>query len=186
MKMKYEPNYKGYFYINRAVLKVLITKKQLSFSQLGSLIYFISQIDFDKKHKNYSKLIRDDDVMAKSLGLSTSTIYKQRKELAEKGLFAINNNITTFESFFLFRIEYASFFSKMNDEQLQHIFDNPQKGKEIIKVRSEKSHSNEPEITDPFNLSSKENVGLSDDDIEINDDDFGIDFQEGGDEHGRE
>ena len=85
MRTKYQPTYKGYLIILKAI-QLLLKDRLINFTQLGAYISFVMQSDFDRRHKNYGVLIRDDEELAIGLGCNKSTIYRLKKTLLSKGL----------------------------------------------------------------------------------------------------
>jgi hypothetical protein len=83
MKINYNVTLKGFICIPRSIIPDLI--KELGISGFAKYIVLVTQADFDKKHKHYSKIIRDDKEIAKEFNSSSSTFYKSRKILTKKG-----------------------------------------------------------------------------------------------------
>lgn len=84
MKINYDVTLNGFICIPRSIIPGLV--KELGLSGLTKYLILVTQADFDPKHKNYSKIIRDDKEIGTKFGTSASTFYKSRKVLTKKGL----------------------------------------------------------------------------------------------------
>ncbi|MEL7666492.1 MAG: hypothetical protein AAGU06_03665 [Candidatus Shapirobacteria bacterium] len=92
MKIDYDVTLKGFICIPRSVIPDLI--KELGFSGFAKYLVLVSQADFDLKHKNFSKIIRDDKKLGESFYTSSSTFYKSRKFLTEKGFLISDDGVS--------------------------------------------------------------------------------------------
>jgi hypothetical protein len=63
MKIKYKTNLKGYISVLRSI-SLLLKDNTLDLSLLGAYLLFVMQADWDKKHDNYTMIIRDDKQLA--------------------------------------------------------------------------------------------------------------------------
>jgi len=169
MNIPQKVTYKGWFPLLRSIF-LYIQDGALTPTHFGYLIVFVSQMDFDKRHKYYGAIIRTDGEISRDLGLSESSVYKNRKKLIESGLLYEKDFITYIKNPVMFQPYWAQFyaskppllskkqFSKSHDE-IDEMKDNLSKKKEIPGY-----------IHEPFNVSSKNNLGLSTEDIDfIND-----------------
>jgi hypothetical protein len=96
MKIDHDVTLSGFICIPRSILPGLV--KELGLSGLAKYIILLSQADFDKKHKHYSKIIRSDDKIGSEFGISPSTIYKSRSQLAKKGLVIHDSGVSSIPS----------------------------------------------------------------------------------------
>ncbi len=96
MKTNYEATLSGFMCIPRNIIPELI--KEFGLSGFAKYIVLLSQADFDKKHKFYSTIIRDDKEIGKKFGVSSSAIYKSRRKFTENGLLVTNNGVSSFPS----------------------------------------------------------------------------------------
>lgn len=104
MKIPYSVNYSGYIPLLRRVL-LLVKANILPLSQLGPYICFVMQADFDPRHKHYRIILRDDQVIAKELGVSPTTIYRHRKALIKSGLLTEEDGLTKITNFRIYEQE---------------------------------------------------------------------------------
>lgn len=104
MKIPYSVNYSGYIPLLRRVL-LLVKADILSLSQLGPYICFVMQADFDPRHKHYRVILRDDQQIAKELGVSSTTIYRHRKALINSGLLTEEDGLTKITNFRIYEQE---------------------------------------------------------------------------------
>lgn len=84
MRIKHEPTISGWFPLMRVLFKLL--NSNLTVTELGYYLLFVSQANFDTRHKHYTAILRDPDYIAKEFALSTSTVSRQRRNLQNKGL----------------------------------------------------------------------------------------------------
>lgn len=175
MKIKYKTKFGGYVPLLRATF-YLIKNKTLSFAQFGAYIFLISQVDFDRRHKTYGVIIRDDYEIASELGCDSTTIYNQRKILIKKGLLQEKDGVTSVPNFYLFESEWVKLLSKLPPELFQELFVKPQGGIEQLQKVIEKTQSSQlQKQPQSFNISSKDNLSSSQD---IQDDDLDTYFRE--------
>lgn len=127
MKIDYKTNFKGYFVLHRS-FQYLLKSKKINFNQLGALICFVSQADFDKRHKNYGVLLRDDNELATEWSCDSSTIYRNRKILIKKGLLIERDGFTVIPNFILFELEWVKILANLPSSILQNVFVNPKEG----------------------------------------------------------
>lgn len=125
MKLRYHANFKGYFPILRSI-QLLLKHQPLTLTQLGAYICFVAQADFDRRHKNYGIIIRDDATLAKEWGLSPTTVYRNRKQLIKKGLLTELDGLTMVTNFHMFDLEWVRLFAKQELSTLQTLFTKPQ------------------------------------------------------------
>lgn len=166
MKVKYETNYAGYFTVLRGLF-LLLQNKTLTLTQLGAYVFFVSQVDFDRRHKNYRAIIRDDEELAKQSGNNKSTIYRKRKELIKKGLLIEEDGVTKVANYYVFELEWSRELAKLPSSLLQTFF--AKREEEIAEEPFiiEKMQRKQPQNrTQSSNLSSKGDVGFSDGDID--------------------
>lgn len=161
MKIKYKTKFNGYLPLLRAAL-YLMTSNTLSFAQFGAYIVLVSQADFDKRHKNYGVIIRDDYEIADALGCDSTTVYNHRKTLIKKGLLQETNGLTSVPNFYLFEHEWVKLLSKLPPEFFQELFVKPQGGVEQLQRVIEKTQSRQPQKQpQSFNVSSKGELSSS-------------------------
>lgn len=96
MKTSYEATLSGFICIPRNIIPGLI--KEFGLSGFAKYIVLLSQADFDKSHRYFSKIIRDDKEIGKKFGVSSSAIYKSRKKLTESGLLNTEGGVSSFPS----------------------------------------------------------------------------------------
>ena len=118
MKIEYQTTLKGYITVLRASL-CLLKNKTLTFAQFGAYIALLTQVDFDRRHKTYGLLLRDDNEIAKALGCDPTTIYCHRKVLIKKGLFVDKDGLTHVPNFFVFELSWTKTLAKIPAEFLK-------------------------------------------------------------------
>lgn len=161
MKIKYKTNYKGYLSILRGV-QYLLNQGIINISQLGYYICFVSQADFDNKHPTYGVILRDDEELATEWNCDSSTIYRHRKKLIEKGLLEEKNGLTLVTNFHAFELEWVKIFAKLPPATLQSLFVKSQE--EIVKdpnVIAEMQRNQTRNSIQSSNVSSKGALALS-------------------------
>lgn len=121
MKIKYEPTYKGYLVIPKAV-QMLLRDELINFTQLGAYICFVMQSDFDKRHKNHGVIIREDEELAKGLGCNQSTIYRLRKILISKKLLIEKDGNTGLPNPYVFTAEMVKMFASQTPRAVKNCF----------------------------------------------------------------
>ena len=119
--MNIKTNYVGYLPVLRAVL-MLLRDGFLSIGELGAYLAFVTQADYDKKHRNYGAIIRDDKELAKEWGCDPATIFRKRKKLIEKGLLFEEGGFTKVTGIRAFEANYAKLLAKIPANNLQTIF----------------------------------------------------------------
>jgi len=136
MNLKKETSLKGYLVLMRNAFN-LISNKQLTFTQFGAYLYFVSQADWSKQtgHK-YSCIIRDDETMAGLLKVSQSTIWRQRTALVKRGMLVEREGLTWVKNMSLFEINTVKaviksqlantheYFAKTEEELAKKLFNN--------------------------------------------------------------
>lgn len=165
MNLKYAANFKGYFPILRGIL-LLLKNQTLTLTQLAAYIFFAAQADFDKGHKNYGIIIRDDETLAKAGGLSPTTVYRNRKQLIKKGLLTEIEGITKVTNFYMFELEWVRLFAKQELSTLQTLFTKPQE--EVAKEEffiAELQKKKLQNTTQSSSISSKGELGLPKEEI---------------------
>lgn len=171
MKIEYKTNFAGYLPIPRAIL-FLLKNKILSFAQLGAYLCFISQADFDKRHKTYQGIIRSDQEIAKELNCNYTTIRSQRKALITKGLLKEENGLAIIPNFYLFELEWEKTLSKVPLVVFKDLFVNPQQDSKKIQNIIAKPQKIQPQnTTQSSNVPFKEDLGYSQKSIEDTDPD---------------
>ena len=96
MNLSYDVSLSGFICIPRNIIPGLI--KELGLSGFAKYLILLSQADFDKKHKHFSKIIRDDKKIGEKFGISSSAVYKSRKKLTEKGFLTTESGISSIPS----------------------------------------------------------------------------------------
>lgn len=165
MKLKYKTNFVGYFPVLRAI-QLLLKNQGVTFTELGAYICFVAQADFDKRHPNYRIILRDDSELAKEWGCSISTVNRRRNELISKGLLIKKDGVTKVANFYLFEMEWAKIFAKLPQSTLQTLFAKEQE--EVAKEEFFVAEMQKKQVqkgTQSFNVSSKGELGLSNEDI---------------------
>lgn len=169
MKIKHKTNFAGYFALLRGV-QLLLKSNTLTFTELGVFICLVAQADFDSRHKYYQYIIRDDKEIATELGCNPSTINRHRKSLIQKGLLTEVDGLTKITNFHIFELEWAKVYAKFPSETLQSLFAKPHNivAKEQTLIAKAQTKQDQKH-TQSFNISSKGELGLSEEDIrEIN------------------
>jgi len=158
MKISYLITYSGYIPVLRSIL-LLFKYKNLSLSQLGAYIYFVMQADFDNRHPHYGAILRDDKQLANEIGVSHTTIYRQRKNLIKAGLLTEKNNITFITNYHMFEFERVKKLVKLKLPNLQDLFTKPQEEMADLEL-SIANMQNCPlqKVDQSFNTSSKGNL----------------------------
>lgn len=167
MKINYKTNSSGYFIILRA-LQTLFKSKGLNFTQFGAYICFISQVDFDEKHKNYGVITRDDKELAKEWNCSETTVFRNRKELISKGLLLFEDGQTKVPNYYIFELKWAKLLVKIPIAYLHEILSNPQKDMAELQLFIAKTQENQDlKGTQSFNVSSKSDLSFTLEDLDI-------------------
>lgn len=99
-------NYAGYIPLARSILH-LVRNNILNFSELGFLICFVMQADFDSKHRNYSIIQRDDKQLATEFGINSTTFYRHRSNLIKIGLLTEENGVIKVTNFPMFELDWV-------------------------------------------------------------------------------
>lgn len=165
MKLRYDANFKGYFPILRGV-QLLLKNQPLTFIQLGAYVCFVAQADFDRRHKNYGIIIRDDETLAKEWGYSSTTVYRNRKQLIKKGLLTEKDGLTRVTNFHMFDLEWVKLFAKQELTTLQTLFTKPQE--EVAKEEffiAELQKRKPQDTVQSSSISSKGELGLLQEEI---------------------
>lgn len=96
MNLSYDVSLSGFICIPRNIISGLI--KELGLSGFAKYLILLSQADFDKKHKNYSKIIRNDKKIGEGFGISSSAVYKARRDLTKKGFLNTESGVSSVPS----------------------------------------------------------------------------------------
>jgi hypothetical protein len=135
----------------------------MSITQVGMYHYFISQVDWDKDHTNYSLLLPNDQTMASSLKLSYATIHKHRKELTEKKFLVNERGTVKVPNYYMFEIPIAYSVARLPLEKLQELIVNPQTPfEEVQKLIDNLPPDQAQKQPKGFNNSFKRTVSSSD------------------------
>lgn len=121
MNIKYPINYSGYIPILRSIL-LLLKNRILSLPQLGSYIFLVMQADFDKKHRYYGAIIRDDKQLADAAGVNQTTIYRHRKELIQSQLLFEENGVTRISDYRVFELDFIKRVMKHPASDKENLF----------------------------------------------------------------
>lgn len=122
MKRVYSPNYKGYIILPRGILSVLSIN--LSVIELAYFIIFLTQADYDSRHKEtYAIILRDDKQIAEINKVNLSTITKNKNKLIKRGYIYKN----TYGNYYipllpLFIKENAHMVAGLNFAQAKELF----------------------------------------------------------------
>lgn len=171
MKIDYKAYFKGYIRIFRCV-QLLLGRKGLSFAELGAYLCFLMQADFDDRHRNYGYLLPDDKELASKFHFHESTIYRQRKNLIKQGLLIeeANGNTKIVNPKMLFGKEFKSIMASGPPKNLVNLLINQEllskNESDIAKTQNNQVQND----TQSFNNSFKDDLGLSEGEIEIPDD----------------
>ncbi len=96
MNLPYDVSLSGFICIPRNIIPGLV--KELGLSGFAKYLILLSQADFDKKHKHYSKIIRNDKKIGEGFNISPSAIYKSRKQLTVKGFLITESGVSLIPS----------------------------------------------------------------------------------------
>lgn len=161
MKIEYKTNFEGYFPLLRAIL-YLLKEKRLSFTEFGVYVCLIAQVDFHESHKTYGVIIRSDNEISHSLGCDSTTIFKHRKALIDKGFLIERDGLTVVPNFYLFRKPWPQRLAKISSVFLQDLFAKPQEEIPGLQELIAKLQKHLPQkAIQSFNLSSKVDLGSS-------------------------
>jgi len=161
MKLKYKTNFVGYIPILRGI-QLLLKNKTLNFTQLGAYLCFVAQADFDRKHKNFRIILRDDYELASEWNCSPSTVYRRRMELIKKGLLIEEDGVTKVTNFYMFELEWVKILAKLPLSTMQSLFTESQE--EVAKeefVIAEMHKKQDQKARQSSNNSSKGELGFS-------------------------
>ena len=125
MKNNIDVNISGYIALPRALL-CYKKKNNLSFSEFCVYLCLIMQADFDKRHKRYGVIIREDAKIAELLNCDKTTIYKQKKKLLAKGFIRKEHDYYCINNFDVFDPSFLKEIIQLTDESLQKVFADPQ------------------------------------------------------------
>jgi len=126
MNIKHKTSLKGYLILVRSIFK-LIPEKGLSASQLLYYLYFVSQADWDRRHKEiYSCITRDDSNLAKELKVNPTTVWRHRQALIKHGLLIASEGQTYVNNLSLFEIGTVKSAIKADIANLQDYFAKPE------------------------------------------------------------
>lgn len=161
MKIKYKTNLKGYITVLRSI-SLLLKDNTLDLSLLGAYLLFVMQADWDKKHDNYTMIIRDDKQLASEWGCSQSTVNRKRNQLIKMGLLKVENGITQVTNFSMFVPEWTKTYAKLPAETTKSLYSLTidQVAKEISSLADMHKNQDQKSIQS-FNVPSKENITLS-------------------------
>jgi len=96
MNLTYDVSLSGFMCIPRNIIPGLV--KELGLPGFAKYLILLSQADFDKRHKYYSKIIRDDKKIGKKFGISSSAVYKSRRKLTERGFLTTESGVSSIPS----------------------------------------------------------------------------------------
>lgn len=169
MNIKKEPSLKGYLVLVRSIF-TLISNKQLSFTQLGAYLYFVSQADWSRQTGHmYSCILRDDEKMANLLQVSQSTIWRQKKALVKKGFLFEREGLTWITNMSLFDISIVKSVIKANLANTHEYFANTEEelAKKLLDIaETQKGQVQKDGQNSKFPFKSRLDV-FNEDDIDI-------------------
>jgi hypothetical protein len=169
MKRIYEPNYKGFLILPRAT-QFLLKNASLSVTEFGYFLLFLTQIDFDSRHKEiYTAILRDDKQLADMWGVNKTTVYKNKLKLLEKGLIQEDENgYFKINLLPLFLSKNSAKLAILNIQQLQNIFAIHKESSDEINQIIAKMQFDDTDSVDTIShfdpkstFSSKEDLSLS-------------------------
>lgn len=101
MKVNIPINLNGRVAVPRSVIS-LIDKQNLSVSDFGWYLLFVTQTDFGSKYKTYGVITKGDITIAEFIGTDPSTVNKKRKRLIKLGLLKEIDRNTLISNFDLY------------------------------------------------------------------------------------
>lgn len=164
MNIKYRTNFSGYISLHRSIQ--LMLQGKLDFTELGIYICFIMQADFDRRHKLYGCIIRDDEELAKSWNCSYDTVHRYKRKFVAKGLFLEKDGVVMVPMY-LFELDMVKSFARLPLERLRDLFVKPQFNfdpfqRELARLRDNQARNAAQSST----FSSKGDLSLSDKDLD--------------------
>jgi len=161
MKINYSTNYSGYIPVLRSVL-LLVKAKVITLPQLAAYIYLVMQADFDTRHKYYAAILPDNKELAKEVNLDSTTIFRYRKDLIEKGLLTEKNGMTLVTNHYMFELGLVQKLAKLPPANLQELFAKPQENVADFESLIANLHNEQLQKTSQsFSVSSKGKSGSS-------------------------
>lgn len=103
---------------------LLIASNELTILEFSFLIILLTQVDYDSRHTDtYTVILRDDDQIAKLLNISSSAVYRHKRELIRKGFLQKGKNgYIKINLLPLFLSKNAPKIANLNESQLKELF----------------------------------------------------------------
>lgn len=142
-------------------------------AEFGAFIAIVIECDWDRHHSTYGCLVKSDVELAKRWGCNLSTIWRYKKKLLEMGLLVKQNGLVKVKHFEWFEVGSAKQLAKIDFANKQAFI---AKSQEIIAdVKEDFADVQTSQVQsrpESFNVSSKGNFGLSNDDTGLSQEDI--------------
>lgn len=166
MAMELKP-YKGYVVMPRAILLPFLEDDQLNFTSLGAYIALVIESDWDIKHSTYGCLTKSDPELAIRWNCNITTVWRHKNRLLKRGLLIPHGDYVRIKHYELFDPGVAKQLAKIPIASTQDLIAYSQDPiaqlQEKIASLQKSPDQNQPQS---FNVSSKGNLGVSNEDYE--------------------
>ena len=169
-KMEHKP-YKGYVVIPRGIILPFLRPTRLL--EFGAFIAIAIECDWDRRHSTYGCLTKSDDEFANRWGCDISTVWRYKKKLLQMGLLVHQDNLVRVKYFEWFEAPFVRHLAKMQLATMQELI---AKSQELIAdVQgniADMQNSQDQNKPQSFNVASKGNLSLSNDDTGFSQDEI--------------
>lgn len=170
-KMEPKP-YKGYIVIPRGIILPFLGKP-LRLFEFGVFIAIALECDWDRHHSTFGCLTKSDGELAIRWGFNVSTMWRYKKRLLQMGLLVRQDNLVRVKYFEWFEAVFVKQLAKIPIATMQELI---AKTQELIAdmqgdvaIMQHSQVQNKPQS---FNVSSKGNLSLSNDDTDLSQEDI--------------
>lgn len=161
-KMEHKP-YKGYIVIPRGMVLPFL-KNLLRPHEFGVFIIIAIECDWDRHHSTYGCLTKSDGELASRWGCDISTVWRYKKKLLKMGFLVHQDNLVRVKYFEWFEAPFVRQLAKIPIATMQELI---AKTQELIADMQGNiaytQHSQGQNRSQSFNVSSKGNLRVSND-----------------------
>lgn len=170
-KMELKP-YKGYIVIPRGIILPFLGKP-LHLPEFGIFIAIVIECDWDRRHSTYGCLTKSDSELAIRWGCNVSTMWRYKKRLLKMGLLVRQDKLIRVRYFEWFEAPFVKQLAKIPIATMQELI---AKSQELIADMqgniADVQNSQDQNKPQSFNVSSKGNLSLSNDNIGLSQDEI--------------
>lgn len=158
-----QKSYKGYIVLLRGILLCFVNQPR--FAEFGAFIAIVIECDWDKRHSTYGCLTKSDGELASKWGCNVSTIWRHKKKLLQMGLLVHQDHLVKVKNFDWFEAPFVKQLAKTPIATTQDLIAKSQEliadMQENVAIVQRPQDHNQPQS---FNVSSKGNLSLSNND----------------------